>query len=37
MMHDHVACYDLPERRCSAQIDCEEAGLNAVFGICSAD
>jgi hypothetical protein len=29
----HVACYDLRERRCIAQIDTEEAGLNAVFGI----
>jgi hypothetical protein len=29
----HVACYDLRERRCIAQIDTEAAGLNAVFGI----
>ncbi|MBX3029587.1 MAG: hypothetical protein KF809_05470 [Chloroflexi bacterium] len=33
----HVACYDLRERRCLAQIDTEAAGLNAVFGIYSAD
>ncbi len=29
----HVACYDLGERRCVAQIDTEAAGLNAVFGV----
>jgi hypothetical protein len=33
----HVACYDLSERRCVAQIDTEAAGLNAVFGVYSAD
>lgn len=33
----HIACYDLRERRCIAQIDCEDAGLNAVFGIYAAD
>ncbi len=33
----HVACYDLRERRCLAQIDTEAAGLDAVFGIYSAD
>jgi hypothetical protein len=32
----HVACYDLSTRRCLAQIDTEEAGLNAVFGIYAA-
>ena len=32
----HVACYDLRERRCVAQIDLEAAGLNAVFGIFAA-
>lgn len=32
----HVACYDLRERRCIAQIDTEEAGLNAVFGVFEA-
>jgi len=29
----HVACYDLRERRCIAQIGTEGAGLDAVFGI----
>jgi len=33
----HVACYDLRERRCVAQIDTEAVGLNAVFGVYSAD
>ena len=33
----HIACYDLRERRCIAQIDMEDAGLNAVFGIYDAD
>ena len=32
----HVACYDLRERRCIAQIGTEEAGLDAVFGIHAA-
>jgi hypothetical protein len=32
-MGTHVACYDLSERRCLAQIDMEQAGLDAVFGI----
>jgi hypothetical protein len=32
----HIACYDLRERRCVAQIDTEEHGLNAVFGIFAA-
>lgn len=32
----HVACYDLRERRCIAQIDTEAAGLNAVFGVFAA-
>ncbi|MEA2622846.1 MAG: hypothetical protein QOH61_1756 [Chloroflexota bacterium] len=29
----HVGLYDLNERRCLAQIDLEQGGLNAVFGI----
>ena len=29
----HVACYDLKRRQCVADIDLEQAGLNAVFGI----
>ncbi len=33
----HVACYDLRTRQCVAQIDTEAAGLNAVFGVYSAD
>lgn len=33
----HVACYDLRERRCVAQIDTEAVGLNAVFGVYAAD
>jgi hypothetical protein len=33
----HIACYDLRERRCIAQIDTEAAGLDAVFGIFAAD
>jgi hypothetical protein len=32
----HVACYDLRERRCIAQIGTEDAGLDAVFGIYAA-
>jgi hypothetical protein len=32
-MGTHVACYDLKARRCLVQIDTENAGLDAVFGI----
>jgi len=29
----HIACYDLAARRCIAEIDVEECGMNAVFSI----
>jgi hypothetical protein len=32
----HIACYDLVERRCLAEIELEEQSLNAVFSIFSA-
>ena len=35
-MGTHVACYDLVERRCLVQIDTEQAGIDAVFGVFAA-
>lgn len=32
----HIACYDLAQRRCVADIDLEEVGLNAIFSLIPA-
>lgn len=33
ILPSHIACYDLAGRRCLAEIDVEEAGMNAVFSL----